>query len=253
VDFRLAGPGIWRGGYNSGKIKSINNRYLDLEAGINRVAVRSTRKAGKITLGAHSASLQDAAISLSSVAFHGEAPAFPRFTLPSSPERQPVEIASDSGAALLLRPDHVGRYTKALQYSAPYAAIAHVETNLQNGRNAFVDIDSPLADLPAILQGADWVQAANRDASYHAVDFMELTVTAGSTVYIAHDDRLPRPAWLVKDYYPTHGELVVLGRNMMLFAREVPAEAGLTLGPNSDSGTHEDANMYIVFVKQAGK
>jgi hypothetical protein len=108
------------------------------------------------------------------------------------------------------------------QYSAPYAAIAHVEINLQNGRNAFVDIDSPLADLPAILQSA-------------------------------HDDRLPRPAWLVKDYYPTHGRLVVLGRNMMLFAREVPAEAGLTLGPNSDPGTHEDANMYIVFVKQAGK
>ena len=37
------GPGIWRGGYNSGKDNSINNTYLDLECGINRVAVRSTR------------------------------------------------------------------------------------------------------------------------------------------------------------------------------------------------------------------
>jgi beta-galactosidase len=37
VDFDVTGPGIWRGGYNSGKIKSTNNTYLDLESGINRV------------------------------------------------------------------------------------------------------------------------------------------------------------------------------------------------------------------------
>ena len=46
ADFKLTGPGVWRGGYNSGKEKSINNTYLDLECGINRVAVRSTRDPG---------------------------------------------------------------------------------------------------------------------------------------------------------------------------------------------------------------
>jgi beta-galactosidase len=50
VDFKLAGPVIWRGGYNSGKPNSINNLYLDTECGVNRVAIRSTLTAGTITL-----------------------------------------------------------------------------------------------------------------------------------------------------------------------------------------------------------
>ncbi|MDR3460414.1 MAG: DUF4982 domain-containing protein [Verrucomicrobiae bacterium] len=50
VDFKLDGPAIWRGGYNSGKLNSVNNTWLDTECGINRVAIRSTLKAGAITL-----------------------------------------------------------------------------------------------------------------------------------------------------------------------------------------------------------
>jgi len=60
IDFTLAGPGIWRGGYNSGIVGSTNNTYLNTECGINRVAVRSTRMAGKITLAAASSGLAPA-------------------------------------------------------------------------------------------------------------------------------------------------------------------------------------------------
>jgi beta-galactosidase len=58
VDFTCAGPGIWRGGYNSGKIDSTNNLYLNTELGINRVAVRSTMTAGTITVTAKRAGLK---------------------------------------------------------------------------------------------------------------------------------------------------------------------------------------------------
>ena len=50
VDFTISGPGIWRGGYNSGKVDSTNNLYLNTECGINRVFVRSTLSAGTITV-----------------------------------------------------------------------------------------------------------------------------------------------------------------------------------------------------------
>jgi beta-galactosidase len=50
VDFKVTGPAIWRGGYNSGIVGSTNNLYLSTECGINRVALRSTLEAGKITL-----------------------------------------------------------------------------------------------------------------------------------------------------------------------------------------------------------
>lgn len=50
VDFKLDGPAIWRGGYNSGKIDSVNNLWLDTECGINRVTIRSTMNSGGIIL-----------------------------------------------------------------------------------------------------------------------------------------------------------------------------------------------------------
>ncbi len=66
VDFKLDGPAIWRGGYNSGKTGSVNNLWLDTECGINRVAIRSTMQAGKITLTATRSGLQPATIDVES-------------------------------------------------------------------------------------------------------------------------------------------------------------------------------------------
>src|SRR5262249_21273238 len=64
VDFDIDGPGQWRGGYNSGKLKSTNNSYLDLECGINRVAVRSTLEGGQIVVRAHCDGLRSANLTL---------------------------------------------------------------------------------------------------------------------------------------------------------------------------------------------
>jgi beta-galactosidase len=66
VDFKLDGPAIWRGGYNSGKPGSINNLYLDTECGINRVAIRSTLTPGTITLTATRDGLEPAKIEVES-------------------------------------------------------------------------------------------------------------------------------------------------------------------------------------------
>jgi len=66
VDFKLDGPAIWRGGYNSGKVNSVNNLYLDTECGINRVAIRSTLTPGMITLTATREGLEPAKIQIES-------------------------------------------------------------------------------------------------------------------------------------------------------------------------------------------
>jgi beta-galactosidase len=66
VDFKLTGPAIWRGGYDSGITNSINNLFLDTECGINRVAVRSTLGPGVITLTAARAGLEPAEIQIES-------------------------------------------------------------------------------------------------------------------------------------------------------------------------------------------
>ncbi len=64
VDFAVDGPAIWRGGFNSGKIKSTNNLYLDTECGINRVAIRSTLTPGNITLTAKRDGLTPATLTI---------------------------------------------------------------------------------------------------------------------------------------------------------------------------------------------
>jgi beta-galactosidase len=64
VDFTCDGPAIWRGGYNSGKTDSTNNLFLNTELGINRVAVRSTLKAGTITVTAKRDGLKPASVQI---------------------------------------------------------------------------------------------------------------------------------------------------------------------------------------------
>ena len=66
VDFKVTGPAIWRGGYNSGQPGSVNNLYLDTECGINRVAIRSTLVAGNITLTASRSGLEPATAQIES-------------------------------------------------------------------------------------------------------------------------------------------------------------------------------------------
>jgi beta-galactosidase len=64
VDFAIAGPAIWRGGLNSGKLDSTNNLYLDTECGINRVAMRSTLTPGTITVTATRAGLTSGSVTI---------------------------------------------------------------------------------------------------------------------------------------------------------------------------------------------
>lgn len=69
VDFKLDGAATWRGGYNSGKTNSVNNPWLDTECGINRVAIRSTLKAGLITLSVTRDGLAPAKVQIESKPF----------------------------------------------------------------------------------------------------------------------------------------------------------------------------------------
>lgn len=69
VDFKVEGPCVWRGGYNSGKVNSTNNLYLDTECGINRVAVRSTLEPGSVRITASRPGLAPDVIELKSVPF----------------------------------------------------------------------------------------------------------------------------------------------------------------------------------------
>ncbi|MCM2276354.1 MAG: hypothetical protein NDI75_16355, partial [Candidatus Didemnitutus sp.] len=150
-------------------------------------------------------------------------------------------------------PGQAGRFIVRCDYSGPSAYLVHVETNAQNGRNAYVDADSPFQALPAGLRGADWVQVADRDALYHAVDLMELAVAAGTRVTIAHDDRLPRPPWLLDQFAASGAALEIAGVRFSLFQRDFATPTGLTFGPNTEDTSAREGAMYLVFAGPAAR
>ncbi len=250
VDFELSGPGIWRGGYNSGKLDTINHPWLDLEAGINRVAVRTTREPGQITLRVRGSGLAEARAVVRSRAHDGAWPEMPTVALGERPART-VTQPTESGPRRSSGPIMLGSSIKTFSYSGPSGSIVHVDTDAQVGKNAYVDGDSPFQSLPESLVGADWIKGGNSDALYHAVDFIELAVGPASIVSIAHDPSLQLPPWLANGYRAT-GEMVkVRGVELKVYERNVAASGSLTLGPNTEQSGLDSAMLYVVFARVA--
>ena len=257
VDFTTDGPGVWRGGYNSGKINSVNHPFLDLEAGLNRVAVRATRTAGQITVRARSEGLQPASLTIAAHAFAAAngltatAPVLPAVALPPTAPAHAFDAtfaaAAPRPAAGAKAPALLGKFIRTLNYTGPGASIVHVESGAQNGRKIYVDRDYTFAALPPALTGADWVQIADDDQRYSAVDLIELAVTGGTVVSVAHDQRAPLPGWLTKQFQATALVLTVNGQPMKIFQRTLAKDGSLTFGSNTD-GAPVRANHYLVFV-----
>ena len=259
VDFTCDGPATWRGGWNSGKVNSINKLYLDLDAGINRVAVRAGLSAGPITVSATGIGLQAASVT----SFEGDRtfaeegssevlPAMPAVPLPNvrpifAAEKIPEAAAAPAGKV------GPGSFITSFSYSGP-TAIAHVDSDAQDGKNIYVDRDFAFSGLPTALRGADWVQAGEADALYSALDFVVIGESpTGATVTVAHDDRLPAPGWLTAQFQPTDGKLIVAGQVMTLFRHRAAQDETLTFGSNTEDLTVKKANMYIVFVKVSAR
>lgn len=211
VNFTCSGPAVWRGGYDSGEAGSINKLNLDLECGINRVAVRATLKPGKVLVTANCPGLRPASLTIVSHSFpvtEGFSqiePAMPAEALPiAHPDwsrlanaTPPMTVTAASETATL-----VGRFMESFNYTGP-TGLVHVEPRAEDGKNIYCDRDFPFNGLPKELSGADWIQAAASDCVYNAADLMQIGVQAGSTVYLAHDERLPQPDWLQRQFKPS--------------------------------------------------
>ncbi|HEX4263666.1 MAG TPA: DUF4982 domain-containing protein [Verrucomicrobiae bacterium] len=253
VDFETSGRGIWRGGYNSGQINSINLPHLDLECGINRVAVRATRTAGSIRVRASCKGLKSATLTVKSVpletqnGYSMELPTMPLTPLP--PERPVINAYWDQPEIRSHKTGEGGKFITGFSYSGPTANV-RIEQDAHDGGKVLADRNVSFAGLPAELKGADYVQAAGADARYNAVDLMEVAVRGGSSILVAHDERLGHPDWLTRQFKPTDAAIVIDGHSMKIFQHTSPNDESLTLGTNTENANAPaDSSMYIVFVK----
>lgn len=258
VDFEHVGPADWLGGYESGRTNSIFQSHLKLECGINRVALRATRAPGAVTVTARCEGLRTGSLTLttSPVAVVNS---FSR-VLPKLPEVKLPVGGSDvaAGDTLPLQtygvkhspPVNAGQFIRKFSYSGPTMNV-HVVSDARDGKPVYLDRDYRFDGLPAALRGSDYIQAANADKQYIAVDLMEVTVKQGAAVFLAHDDRLARPAWLLRQFKPTDLRVMIQGNPMTVFQYHAAANESLTLGPNSDQGNTRACNMYVLLVNSA--
>ena len=172
-----------------------------------------------------------------------------RYRRPSCPPLSSSSRRSDGWAPAKAQTLNA-RYVTGFSYSGPTTTV-HLERDAKNGKRVYVDRDTAFAELPAALIGADWVQAANGDSLYSAVDLMEIAVKAGSLVFVVHYDRLARPAWLMRLFQSSDMSLTINGRSMRLFHRLADRDESLTLGTNTENVGAAGCNMYVVFVNAA--
>jgi beta-galactosidase len=95
INFTLGGPAEWRGGMAQGPDNYILSKTLPVENGVNRVLIRSTNMAGKITISATADGLQAATLSLTSVPFeekNGLSIVLPSASLPCRLDRGPTPL-----------------------------------------------------------------------------------------------------------------------------------------------------------------
>lgn len=254
VDFELQGPGIWRGGYNSGKAHSINNTWLDLEAGINRVSIRSTLESGEITLTAVAEGLPPQSITVPVRAvkrenrFLAELPALPPAKplgpLPAPTETDHALMKDQSGGT---RRQIAGNYIAEVAYSGAWKIAV---TTAEKGIKLYSDDDLALENIPAVLAGADLIQLSDHEWNYSAVDLMQFEVTTNALVYIAHDARLQPLSWL-KSQYTRCDEVLTIGPNTWtLWKRLVSAKESVLIGSNTETADEKRWQMAVFVVPQ---
>ncbi len=238
VDFTVTGPCVWRGGYNSGKGQSTNNTYLDLECGINRVAIRSLLKGGNIRVEASTKGLVGASVvdivSHTIESRDGYSTELPQ-TIPPAPleKREHVMVnlirkAAIASATTKPAGTSSGKLITAFSYSGPSKPCT-VEKVAANGK-VFSDRGFQFSDLPGYLIGGEYVLAPTDDRMYSAVDLMQFAAGADMTIYVAHDDRLARPKWLTEGFAETKEKISVGDGKATLFKKAVKKDAGVTLG-----------------------
>lgn len=249
--FDLEGPAIWRGGYNSGKEHSTNKQSLDLEAGINRVAVKTIQEAGTIKVTASIESLETQTIEVDSQPVTIENGLTPfhqnEKSVLNGPEPEigngPLELeelASDLEAETIITD---------LSYSGVNEAKG-INIDANTGDQMYVDREEEFKFLPEYLKGSEYLLLPNDDTNYKALDLIHLSVEKDATIFIAHDDQVETPLWLSMDYEKTEGKLFVGEHIHTIFKKNVKENSTLTLGGNADETNVEDGNMYIVFVKE---
>ncbi|TWO34531.1 glycoside hydrolase family 2 protein [Seonamhaeicola sediminis] len=250
VDFTFEGAGVWRGGYNSGKPNSINNLYLDIEAGINRVSVRSLLEAGNVSITASYEGLPLANISITSKPIkvvNGLTIELPQVYQDVLAE-EPMPIYTPEIPEYI--PGKTNKSKLFTKFSYTGDGKAMLRTNMHWGKKSHTDLEHNYTVIPRYLNKAEYIRTPNSDKNYWARDQLQFIAGVKMHIYVLHDDRVPRPEFLLEDYKDTGDNVKLDDAVMSVFHRLAEAGESIIMAGNSDGEVPEDAKMYTVIGKK---
>ncbi len=260
VDFKISGPGIWRGSYNSGKENSTNHLFFDTECGINRASVRSTLEAGEVTITARRDGIKSTTLKLTSSpitlqeGLSEQAPAVYDVTLPPRPDIDGSALA----ALAVSRAAPTVREVPQIASDRMFSTFAYTG----NGAGGVEDIPKVnalaysddallyLKKIPKSLAGARIIRTANGDRNYWANDYIVATAARDLDLYVAHDSKAPLPKWL-KSYRKTGDRVVVNGRTLRLFVKRLKKDQSLRIPGNVDQGQKAGSALNLILFSKA--
>lgn len=254
VDFTISGPAIWRGGYNSGKEKSTNNLFLDTEAGINRVAIRSLLKEGEVTITATRKGLKPATIVLKSkkVAIsNGLHKSMPQVYDKDFVAKESMPIRVPDMPAYV--PGIKNRSKLFTKFSYTGDGTAVLRTNMHWGKKAYTDLEYNYTILPKYLNKCEYVRTPNSDKKYWARDQLQFIAGVDMDIYVLHDDRVKRPEFLVDSYKDTGDNVKVDKVSMSVFHRVAKAGESIIMAGNTDGDAPKECRMYTVMAKKINR
>ncbi len=273
VTFSCSGQGVFLGGYNSGIRNSTNLSHatsgyqLQIESGINRVFVRSTRTAGSFTLhvtgvnnvtGANFTQASSTITSTTVADNAGLSQVWPQKTgLNINSLTEPTPVAEGSPPPLVTQvPVAPATNVTDYQYTGGNSGSTVIE-NVQAGQAVYVDKNYTLPTLPSYLQGAEFLQPYESDAGESAAtDQYGFNLSKFSYIYLVIDAANDMPN---NDSNATYqwqlmpDKLVINGRTMNIFRSRLmqPHENALFADNAYENSEHfsTSSNMYLVFVQ----
>ncbi|WP_147676508.1 glycoside hydrolase family 2 protein [Algibacter pacificus] len=250
VDFTVSGPTIWRGGYNSGKENSTNNLYLDVEAGINRVALRSTLEAGEVVVSATKRGLPVASITLTTKPVdikNGLTLELPQ-VFDNVLTKEPLPIHTPEIPEYI--PGKTNKSKLFTKFSYTGDGKAMLRTNMHWGKKAYTDMEENYTVIPKYLRGSEYIRTPNSDSKYWARDQLQFIAGQKMHIYVLHDDSVKRPEFLVEDYKDTGDNIKVGEVVMSIYHRIAQAGESIIMAGNSDGDAPSTCRMYTVVGKK---
>ncbi|MFC2128212.1 hypothetical protein ACFLRU_07575, partial [Bacteroidota bacterium] len=234
----------------SGKEKSTNNLYLDTECGINRVAIRSLLQSGKVTITAKRSGLKEATLTLNSNQVNlvgGLTTEMPQ-TFNVVAKEEPMPAHTPYISPYVPGVSNTSKLFKKFSYTGDSPAT--LRSNVFWGKKAYTDLNYNYTVIPRYLVGSEYVRVPNSDSRYWARDLLQFIAGDNLTLYVGHDDRVPRPEFLREGYVDTGDDFKLGDVIMSVFKREVDAGESVVMAGNSDGDAPDDARMYVVIAKK---